>query len=391
MACALTCVLTIGAALAADLVTSVDEVSNVQPGGVIEVCFYGTGDVPTTELSSNLTFLPSQVFRYDADPPTYTAVLTVPGEPELAGLFKLDAPGGWLFSVEVPSDIGGALSAPAEPRDIVKRDVSDAYDRFFCGESVADPVPRTSRIDAFYLEGGDDGDLVVSFDVPTRLGTEVFGPTDLVRYLRTGASCNDWQLAPGNPVFDASATGAGISLASNAVGASAYAGLTLFSPDVPTRYSPPGLTVVPGEIVAWNGVEFSLFATLAGWPIGSNFNGLAAPGNPGRVGDGVRIERTANPKAVRVSWEPGCSTNAGNYAVYEGQIGKWGSHAPVTCADTGNDLTEEFEPGTGDRYFLVVPLNPLGEGSYGTTSDGMERAVGSGPCVTRQVLSTCPE
>jgi hypothetical protein len=100
-------------------------------------------------------------------------------------------------------------------------------------------VPPTSHVDAAFFEGGDGGDLVVSFDVPTRIGAQVFEPSDLFQYDRLPAgTCAAWQLAPTNPAFDASEAGSGIPSSRNAIGASRYGGLTVFPFDVPTMPVP---------------------------------------------------------------------------------------------------------------------------------------------------------
>ena len=47
------------------------------------------------------------------------------------------------------------------------------------------------------------------------------------------------------------------------------------------------------------------------------------------------------------------------------------------------DLTEEITPGAGNRYYLVVPHNICGEGSYGQKTGGIERPVGAAVCAGR--------
>ena len=66
-------------------------------------------DVPTQETVSGTQPLPWQIFRYDSGPPLYTPELTVPGNPTLDGIERMDKPGSWLFSLESASDLGGAL------------------------------------------------------------------------------------------------------------------------------------------------------------------------------------------------------------------------------------------------------------------------------------------
>lgn len=364
----------------------------VRAAGSIEVCVFGSTDVPTQETFSNQTFLPNEVFKYWDSPTYYQKVLVLPTDVHISGIQKLDAADTWLFTSEVPTTGGGALTIPAEPRDIVKRDGAGALTKFFCGGSVNGAVPETSRIDAFFVLGGDQGDLIVSFDVPTRIGAFTFKPSDLVRYQHTaGGTCASWQIAATNPYLDSAALGDGVPLQSNSVGAANYGGLRIFSQDVPTRLTPGAVTVAPGDLAAWDGSQYSVFAHLAGWPLSSNLNGTANPGNPGVIGDNaLRVDKSATPGNLALTWAPSCSSNGTRSAIYEGTIGTWYSHARVTCTDTGNDKHEEITPGSGNKYYLVVPWNPQGEGSYGTRTGGTERPRGSNACSPAQVLAACP-
>src|SRR4030095_8123785 len=124
-------------------------------------------EVPTDDPGGGgSTFLPADFIRYSAG--LYTPVLTISGNPAVDAVERMDKPGNWLFSVEAASDLGGALPGPAEPRDVIRRDSAATYSLFFCGAGAG--VPATSNVDAVYLEGGDTGNLIVSFDVPTTIG-----------------------------------------------------------------------------------------------------------------------------------------------------------------------------------------------------------------------------
>ncbi|UCF68724.1 MAG: hypothetical protein JSV80_05400, partial [Acidobacteriota bacterium] len=82
-----------------------------------------TPDVPTAESLGGTNLLPWEIYRYDAV--SYTPVLSVPGNPDLNGIHKMDLPGDWLFSVEAPTDLGGLLvpaGTIAEPRDVIRYD-----------------------------------------------------------------------------------------------------------------------------------------------------------------------------------------------------------------------------------------------------------------------------
>jgi hypothetical protein len=91
---------------------------------------------------------------------------------------------------------------------------------------------------------------------------------------------------------------------------------------------------------------------------------------------------------VALSWDASCSFGGDDYAVYEGSLGDFASHAPVTCS-TGGERTLTFMPGSGSRYHLVVPRNAEVEGSYGTHSSGAERPVGSPACAPWEI-GGCP-
>ena len=61
------------------------------------------------------------------------------------------------------------------------------------------------------------------------------------------------------------------------------------------------------------------------------------------------------------------------HAVYEGDLqsmraGAWDA-VPATCG-AGGDLAEDLTPGTGNRYFLIVPLAGGTQGTFGAASDG---------------------
>jgi hypothetical protein len=353
---------------------------------------YVCPDVPTTKSAQGTTLLPWTISRYEGAVPSYTPVRTIPGKPAIDAIHKMDRPGDWLFSVESPSDLTGALPSPAEGRDVVRYDAAAAtYVPFFCGGSVSGAVPDGVNVDAILLDGGDAGDLWVSFDVPATIGSSTFDPSDLVAYRRTGGGCSGWALAPGNPVFDASSAGTGVPLASNVVGAAKIGTTLLLTFDVPTALGPPGLaTFTPDEVAAWNGSTWSVATSLAGWPRSSVAEGLSGVGNPGSVTLLQVRKSTIVPGKIELSWSASCSEGATDYGIYEGSIGSWYSHVAIACTDAGADLTETVTPAAGNRYYLVVPRNDGAEGSYGTRSGAIQRPVGGAACVGTQIVTSCP-
>ena len=266
---------------------------------------------------------------------------------------------------------------------------SGTFAVLFCGATVG--VPSYANVDAVYLDGGDTGDLIVSFDVPTSMGAFTFYPADLVRFQRTGSGCGSWSLAAANPDFNASA--AGIPTGSDLIGADKVGSLRIFSFDVPTTIG--AATYLPGQIVSWNGAAFAVWENLAGWPRSSGVDGLSWVGNPGLVPPTITVDKVPLSTNLAISWAASCSDGALDYGIYEGQIGVWYAHAAVVCTDTGTLLTETITPGAGNRYYLVVPHNVVTEGSYGKSKNfpagsDTERPVGAPRCSTQQVITPCP-
>ncbi len=333
--------------------------------------FHFVPDVPTDVGGS--TFLPWEVVFHDAGGGTYASTLVLPGDPPVAALHRMQS-GDWLLAVEVPTDLGGATYGP---RDVARFDGA-VYSSFFDG--AANGVPDGSAIDALLLDGGDGGDLVVSFDVTTSIAGADYGPNDLVRFA-SGAFSS---------FFDGDA--AGIPQGSNVVGADLDGADVVLALDVPTDLG--GTTILPGELVTWDGVTFTRTHSDAAWPPGSVLGGFAlqqaAGGGPGTVPATLLVAKVA-PGVINLSWQVSCAPGATDYGIYEGQIGNWYSHAQIDCTDDGADLSEDVTTAAGDRYYLVVPHDGAGnEGSYGTDSAAAERPAGAAVCQAVQLTGACP-
>jgi CubicO group peptidase (beta-lactamase class C family) len=111
--------------------------------------------------------------------------------------------------------------------------------------------------------------------------------------------------------------------------------------------------------------------------------------DPGRVPADIRVDKT-DPTGTRldVVWNPSCSTAAVDYAIYEGLLGDWTSHEPVTC-DTGGATSGTIDASAGDRYYLVVPNTAEAEGSHGVDGlsvPGNQRPRGAVTCAVNQAL-----
>jgi hypothetical protein len=367
-----------------------------------------TPDVPTTEALNGTTLLPWEIYRYDGA--SYTPVLSVPGNPDLNAIHKMDLVGDWLFSVEAPSDLGGALmpaGAIAEPRDVIRFDfAAGVYTICFSGAAAG--VPPGTNVDSVYLQGGDTGDLIVSFDVPTDIppfiGPTAFEPSDLVQFapIVPGIICPGWAIVAANPVLDGTTTLPPIPITTSTDGGDSLPTGNVLAFDVPTDLPPFAgpAAFTPGDLVEWDAVAgaFALFVPLGGWPISSIVDGVSCGGStPGRVLLFMTVGKAAAPPGIIFVWPGSCLSGGQDYGIYEGMIGAWYSHVPVACVDLPPVLTEPILPAAPDSYYLVVPQNTCRgvEGSYGRCSPGIclpfnERPVGAVVCAAPQVLPPPP-
>jgi hypothetical protein len=87
---------------------------------------------------------------------------------------------------------------------------------------------------------------------------------------------------------------------------------------------------------------------------------------------------------LRFSWGSSCLASDDDYAVYAGSVGDFASHEAKTCGTSGAIWTV-LSPDDGDRYYLVVPLSPNREGSYGADSEGTPRVPADDPCLPQDV------
>ncbi len=126
----------------------------------------------------------------------------------------------------------------------------------------------------------------------------------------------------------------------------------------------------------------------------STNTGPATPGEASEAGATPLLvtgyDRTTG--EVTVSFDPACTST--DHAAYSGPLGQvdllqWDR---AVCG-LGVSGTATFDPGAGDRYFVIVGQSTTAEGSYGSKSDGTQRpeAVGVGICDQTQDLSNpCP-
>jgi hypothetical protein len=106
-------------------------------------------------------------------------------------------------------------------------------------------------------------------------------------------------------------------------------------------------------------------------PAGSVPDGADVAGVPLELGKGL---------FGRLSLQWGNACIPSDYAIYEGTLGDFASHAYLQCS-TGGATTENVTPSADSSYYLVVPTSGGAEGSYGRASDGTPRAQGAAACL----------
>src|SRR5207247_427407 len=125
-------------------------------------------------------------------------------------------------------------------------------------------------------------------------------------------------------------------------------------------------------------------------------SGASGGASPGRVPDGAAVpglpltvrKNGVNPALLDLDWSPSCSATATDYSVHEGALGSWSNHDAVLCT-TGGATATSLSPSAGSRYFLVVPLDPVREGSYGKDSTGAERPRSTTRCRSERDFTGC--
>ena len=327
---------------------------------------YLAPDVPASLGGTDFT--PNQIVLSESA--SYSAVETLPADLALGALHR-EEDGLWLFSPAHAVDLGGTTY---ETRDVVSWDGS-VYAMVLDGSAVG--IPDYAGVDGLFRDAA--GVAVLSFDVPVNLGGTEYSRSDLVSWDGSFGLYWDGQAA-GVPAY-ANVTGAD----------QLSAGKVVLAFDVPVDLG--GAEYLPGELVLHDG-SFSSYFADGGWPAYAQIRGFCFLSSAGRVPDGSALPgtplmATRSGADVTLTWSASCSSGADDYIVYEGTMGAFTSHAPLLSCTTAGLLTETFTPGSGSRYYLVVPRNADTEGSYGTDSGGSPRPASLSACVPPDV-SPCP-
>jgi hypothetical protein len=356
---------------------------------------YVSPDVPTDDPGgSPVVFMPWEVVGYKGGIYTPAPVLSLPQAKTIDAVHKMDRPNHWLFSVEAMVELPLGSGAYFHPEDVIMYDGAN-YFMFFDGSGSG--VPPGVNVDAVFLETSDFGDLVISFDVPTTIALTTYEPADLVRYTGTYS------------LYNVSGVAYSVAPSDNATGADATSLADLLAMDIPSDLSPSvgPPTYLPGDIARWDGLNFNVDTTLASWPLSSEVDAFSCQANPGRVYHRsvyqfpiLLNKSTTTPGNIVINWAASCSSGAEDYGIYEGTILSWPSHIKKFCWDVdGFPLSEDFAPGSGSTYYLVVPHNFIEEGAYGldydptrvpTRIERLPPALPADQCYPIHVVTPCP-
>jgi hypothetical protein len=99
-------------------------------------------------------------------------------------------------------------------------------------------------------------------------------------------------------------------------------------------------------------------------------------------------ENAVDQSNLDLTWGASCSAGASDYSIHEGVLGEWYSHGSLSCS-TGGATAATITPSPFGRYYLVVPINPLREGSYGTDSQAVQRPASMNRCRSSIDASAC--
>lgn len=344
--------------------------------------YFEVADVPTSV--SGATYMPSDIVRNSMA--TYSLAASLPAGVTIDALHLLDG-GDWLLSVDVPTNLGAATW---DPRDVIRWDGAAGFTPFAPYAGALPQIPSTSDVDAVFVD--HTGAVVVSFDVPTTIGSSTYQPADLARY-------------NGSTFDPAPLTLPGIPTSANLVAADRLGMLLVLSFDVPVTLGSD--TYLPGDLATWTGHSLVPFDAQPAWP-GTHSSavnaltfhpspaaGTSAPGEfPGSPrSHGLVVDRLTD-GMLRLSWSASDCAGGVNTGIYQGTMGAWYSHTAIACSDPFPYLQEDVPTPAGNAYFLVVPYNTVHqEGSYGVRHAGgvvSQRPRGTVVCQPDQVLACAP-
>ena len=323
-----------------------------------------------------ITCTPNQVLRRDYAG-NYTiyfdgAAAGIPANVHITAIASLGN-GAFIFAADVPFSVGGNTYLPC---DVILYS-SGTLSMWQSGTALS--LPPNAILDALAVD--QSMYMYYSFDVPVKVGGNVYQPNDIAR-----VSANT--LSP----FLSGASDLGLPQDSDIAGFQiAPNGDYLFMFRTPTTIG--AATYLPAQIARKSGGVWDLF-----WSPGAGVNNVVAtftfPASPGSAPDGGTVPGTPLSMSksganAHLAWGAACVTDANDYAIYRGALGSWYNHSSVVCT-TGGATSADVAYGSGNEYYLVVPINGTLEGSYGTNSSGGQIPPATAPCRSYQELGQCP-
>lgn len=338
------------------------------PSSAAATTYHFAVDVPTTLGGTNYT--PGQVVQ--STDGTYSLELTLPAGCAVSALHQ-QPNGSWWF---VPAHPVTLTNGTYEPRDVVGFDGTSDW-LVFDGEAAL--VPPGARIDALLVDSLSR--MLLSFDEPVTLSGTTFHPADLVAY--DGSFALFWDAEAAGVPPSTNIVGAALDPAGDLV-------LTFDVPTTlgSVTYLPGTLVGWNGGTsfssfvrdAAWPpSAQLRDFSFLP--PAGAVPDGKSVPGQE------LTASRAAGGQ-ITLNWGFSCLATDTDFAVYQGTLGSFYSHQAKLCSTAGAK-TATFVPPSGNLYFLVVPHNQVSDGSYGVNSSGTQRPPGSPPCLP-QIVGACP-
>lgn len=331
--------------------------------------YYLAVDVPSN--LGGIDYTTSHLIR--SDNAIYVLQQVLPAGTEISALDRRPD-GVWQLSPAHPLMLGATTY---EARDIVTYNGA-TFAVVVDGSTVG--IPEYARIDAIFHD--PLGGVVISFDVPVNLGGMEYSRSDLVR-LAAGFSLY-WDAEAAGVPLNANVVGADLDSAGELVitlDVPTRLGGSDFLPGQLVRWNGAAFSnyFADGSWPASSQLRDFSFVPGAG----------TVPDGNG-AGEVPLTVTSAGGGSITLTWGTSCLSSDTDYAVYEGLIGNYYSHVPKFCTTVGAP-TKTFVPASSSSYYLVVPGNALSEGSFGLRSSGAERPPGVANCLPQVISTTCHE
>ncbi len=139
----------------------------------------------------------------------------------------------------------------------------------------------------------------------------------------------------------------------------------------------------------------SMYNSYLGWAVDNiNVTNVQVPsscttsgGAPGRILNNLTVAKNGN--YLTLTWQaPGGTCQITGYGLYRGTLPFTSyNHESIACNLTSTTTSTAQQ--SGSNYYLIVPMNEIGEGSYGINTSAQQIPQGSNPCNSNQILTEC--